>query len=245
MKFSRILLIFGIVAILSIFAVSTTFAACASTEKLTQYKGSFSSNLNKKISNIEQISAFKNNNSKEYYKINIKKNYQNRYKIRSVSVKYSLIDNETHEIINFFYKNYTGKNKNSLKINILDKDNIFIDKVIINYYTKGKIKNESFYYYNNDMSFVGYWAGKKVIAKLVQKGDYEITKFGNIPIMKYQNVKFLTKNKKYKIKAVKLLLTNIKGTKISYKTFKGYGKNSLKIRLYENIFIQDIKVYYY
>lgn len=144
MKFSRILLIFGIVAILSIFAVSTTFAACASTEKLTQYKGSFSSNLNKKISNIEQISAFKNNNSKEYYKINIKKNYQNRYKIRSVSVKYSLIDNETHEIINFFYKNYTGKNKNSLKINILDKDNILLIRLLLIIILKERLKMKVF-----------------------------------------------------------------------------------------------------
>ncbi|OQD59189.1 hypothetical protein MBBAR_5c00320 [Methanobrevibacter arboriphilus JCM 13429 = DSM 1125] len=247
MRFSRFLLIVGVVALVSVFAMSTSFAVSANSEKLTQYKGSFSSNINKKISNIEQVYAFKNNNSKEYYKINIKKNYQNKYKIRSVNVRYAVVDNETHKIRNFLYKNYTGKNKKSLKIDILNKDDTFIDKVTINYFTKGKIKNESFYsyYYTNNFTLVNYLASGKANAKAVQKGDYKITQLGNIPIIKYQNVKIITKSKKYKIKAVKLILTNFKGTKTSYKTFKGYGKNSLKIQLYENIFIRDIKVYYY
>ncbi len=247
MKFSRVFLIFSMVALVAVFAMNASFAASDGSEKLTQYKGSFSSNIDKKISNVEQVSAFKNNKSKEYYKINIKKNYQNKYKIRSINVRYSVTDNKTYKFRNFLYKNYTGKNRNYLKIDILNKDNIFVDKVTINYFTKGKIKNESFYsyYYNNNFTLVNYLFSGKANAKAVQKGDYKITQFGNIPIIKYQNVKIITKSKKYKIKAVKLLLTNIKGTKISYKTFKGYGKNSLKIRLYENIFIQDIKVYYY
>lgn len=245
MKINRILLMIGIVAIAFVFVMNVSFAA--SSEKLETYKGSFYSNTEKKVSNINNVFDYKLDSkySKQYYKINIKKNYQNKYKIKSVNVKYSVVDIKTYEAT-YFYKNYNGKNKNFLKIKSLENDTVHLEKLVINYYTKGKIKHESL---NpniiNNFIATSYLSAKKANGKLVQKGNFKITKYTNFPEMEYQNIKIITKNKKYKIKAVKLGLVNVKNNKVSYKTFKGYGKNSFKTKLYTNQFIAAIKVYYY
>lgn len=67
----------------------------------------------------------------------------------------------------------------------------------------------------------------------------------NFALVKYQHIKVLTKSKNYKIKAVKFSLINLKNNKSFYKTFKGYGKNNFKVQLYNNVFVNNIKVYYY
>lgn len=90
-----------------------------------------------------------------------------------------------------------------------------------------------------------YLTSKKVNAKLTQKIHVKNTKYSSIPSITYQKIKIITKNQKYKLKSIKLGLVDFKKKKIIYKTFKGYGKNSFKIQLYKNTFIQDIKVYYY
>ncbi|MBZ9571115.1 hypothetical protein KQY27_06130 [Methanobrevibacter sp. TMH8] len=243
MKINRILLMIGIVAIAFIFVMNVSFAA--SSEKLEAYKGSFYSNTEKKVSNVEQVFAFNYNNSKEYYKISIKKNYQNKYKIKSVNATYSVFDNKTYKA-KYFYKNYNGKNKNFLKIKSLNNDTVNLEKLVINYYTKGKIKHESFKpYYISNFIETTYLSAKKANAKLVQKLNFKIRKHTNFPKIEYQNIKIITKNKKYKIKAVKFGLVDVKDNKMSYKTFKGYGKNSFKTKLYTNQVIAAIKVYYY
>lgn len=86
--------------------------------------------------------------------------------------------------------------------------------------------------------------GKKSSSKMLQKGYIKVTRLGN-PTVTYQLIKILTKNKKYKIKLVRLSLADFKNNKISYKNFKGYGKNNLKIQLRSNTFVGEIKVYYY
>ncbi len=244
MSFKKILLVITLVAFMSFFAMSVSFAA--SSENLLINKNSFSSNENKKISNVEQIYTFKNNDPKDYLKISIKKNYQNKYKIKSVNLKYSVLDNKTQYVKDVFYKNYSGDNKNFLTIGILSNETINLDKITINYYTNGKIKHENQYPYlytpGDDLKLVTHLSAKKANAKSVEKGVFATKSI--IPVMKSQNVKIITKNKKYKIKAVKLSLVNIKN-KSSYKIFKGYGKNSLKIKLHDNKFISGIKVYYY
>ena len=241
MKFSKILLIIGIVAFISAFTMSTTFAT--SSEKLTQYKSSFYSSADKKVSTIKYTLKSNNEKCKELYNINIKKPYQKNYKIKSVHIRYSVHDNKTGKFKNYIYKNYTVNNKANFIIkNKMYRDNSF-DKLIVNYQTNDKIKSESInpYYSKYKLRINTLWSSIKSNAKSFQKMYIN----NNFALVKYQHIKVLTKSKNYKIKSVKFSLINLKNNKSFYKTFKGYGKNNFKVQLYNNVFVNNIKVYYY
>lgn len=105
-----------IIAILVIFSLVINTSFAASSEKLETYKGSISSNYDKKVSTINYVSKFNHDSSKKYFKFNIKK-LSNKYKIKYISAKYFVYDNETGSI-SFFYKNIMEK-QNNLKINDL------------------------------------------------------------------------------------------------------------------------------
>lgn len=244
MKFSKILLIIGIVALASVFVMNASFAA--SSEELSVYKGSGSLTTDKKVSTIIDVSKFQNDGYKEYCKINIKKAYQKKYKIKSVNIRYSVIDTKTYKFKNYLYKNYTVNNKNSFIVNVSGNDSVSFDKLTVNYQTKGKIKNESITssYTKGELKYNTYFDSNKANAYLFQK-VYLKNDMKDPFTVKYQKIKVLTKNKKYKIKTIKLAFSNAKTNKISYSTFKGYGKNSLIIKLYQNKIVQGIKVYYY
>jgi hypothetical protein len=244
MKFREILLILGIVAIASVFVMNASFAA--SGESLSVYKDSSLGNFNKKIVSIDQVSSWKNGTGKDYYKINIKKAYKNKYKIKSVTMGYFLNDNSTYyETKDMLYKNYTGKNKNSLIIKF-SSEAISPEKLTINYYTKGKIKKETFYPYstNADWKSTSYFTSNKANAKLTRNISIKNSIYGSSISVTHQKIKIATKNKNYKIQSVKLILLDLKKNKVVSNTFKGYGKNSLKLQLYQNKLVQDIKVYY-
>ncbi len=243
MKFRKILLVLGIVALASVFVMNASFAA--SSEKLSVYKGYYSFINDKKVSTIEQVVTFNNESSKQYYKINIKKTYQKKYKIKSVNIKYAVFDNKTDEFKNYIYKNYTANNKNSFVINPLINEWISFDKLTVNYQTKEKIKKESVSFSSKpELKYNIYFTSNKANAQVFQK--IYIKNGIKYPFaVKYQKLKVLTKSNKYKIKSIKLTLATMKNHKISYKTLKGYGKNSFKLQLYQNKLIQDIKVYYY
>jgi hypothetical protein len=233
--------------------MSTTFAA--SNEKLTQYNGSLTVNMDKKVSAITFNSKFYNADSdiaKGQYKINIKKPYQKNYKIKSVDIMYFVTDNKTGKPKNYAYRSYTTNtkntksNKNSFIINTEITRDMNIDKLTVNYQTNGKIKKESISstYSKANLKFNIHLIGKKSSANVVQKFHMNNNRANPI-LMKYQKIKVLTNSKEYKIKAVKLSLANFKNSKISYKLFKGYGKNSLDIQITDNVAVQGIKVYYF
>jgi hypothetical protein len=248
MKFRKILLILGIVSLASVFVINASFAA--SSEKLSIYKSSSSATIDKKVSTIQEVSTINNGNGngtyKEYCKISIKKAYQKKYKIKSVNIRYSVYDNKTSEFKNYIYRNYTVNNKNNFVINTKINDYTSIDKLTVNYQTNGKIKKESTssYYSKGELKFNSYLISIKANANMIQKISIN-GKNVNPFTVKYQKLKVVTKSKQYKIRSIKLSLVNMKNNKISYKTFKGYGKNNLKLQLYQNQFVQDIKVYYY
>lgn len=100
MKYSRLLFIIGIVALLSISVMNTSFAASKKSEsihsdKISQYI--LEDYYKNKISEIKKtyIVNFKKrggDSRKGNFKISIKKSFKNKYKIKSVKVLYTYND---------------------------------------------------------------------------------------------------------------------------------------------------------
>ncbi|KZX15214.1 hypothetical protein MBCUT_16740 [Methanobrevibacter cuticularis] len=226
MKFSKILLILGIIALLSAFAMSTSFAI--SSEKITKYKLYSNSTYNKKIVTIDELSISNHNDNVKlkYYNINIKKKYQNKYKLKSVNITYTY-HKENWESVKV-HKNYNAKNKNTIKIKGSPKY-YYVD-ITINYYTKSKIKKESISLPYNSHKWKGtfYYYGKKSNIKLYEAKNITETQYLTAVDITYEKFKVTTKNKKYKIKEVKVVYYDFYGVN-SIKTYKGHGKNSLTI----------------
>lgn len=249
MKFSKILLIVGIVALVFTFAMSTSSAA--SSEKITKFKMYDKNSYNKKIVTIDKSYSLKNNRGVEYissYKISIKNKYKGKYKIKSVNMTYQYYDENSYKHKNIYY-NYNGKNKNTIKIKDPKKSIIF-QKMTINYYTKGKIKKESTkFQLNSNYKTVTYYYGNKANVKLNERGYNKLDSTFNeyLPRLTYTKFKVTTKNKKYKIKKVQAVYYDDTGLN-SIKTYNGYGKNSLTIKPNEKkylIWIGEFRVFYY
>lgn len=251
MRFSKVLLILGIIALVSAFAMSTSFAA--SSEHVTKYKQYVWDSYDKKIVNVDHLEVYSNLkpssvSSASSYKINVKKSYKNKYKINSVKVKYAVYDNSS-EFEKYTYKTYNVKNKNSVNIKNPNK-NTMIEQITINYYTKSKIKNESISantFPKGEWKSTTYFYGNKSIGVLKEKGYIKRFSGGYYYASTSHNLKISTKNKKYKINKVKLAFYGIMGSFEGAKIYNGYGKNSLTIKSYgsyENSWMGDYKVYY-
>jgi hypothetical protein len=206
MKISKFLLIIGITALLLVFAVNTSFAV--SSEKTTKYKQYQWESCNKKFVSINHFEVSdENGNSKSSYKISIKKYYKNKYKIKSVNLKY--VDWGDTESSNYLHMNYTIKNKNSLTIKD-PKKNLYLQKVTVNYHTKNKIKKESFSFTpSGKWKRTAHYFGITFKGTLKQKGHI-IKEYGCMEVLVMAMLQYLINLKPLqKIK-------NIKSTKLNY-----------------------------
>ncbi|MBZ9571266.1 hypothetical protein KQY27_06885 [Methanobrevibacter sp. TMH8] len=237
----RLFLLIGIFVLVFAFTLNTSFAANeeiwggSSVEKADNV-------YDKKIVIIKEVSYkdYENYVYKNYYKINIKKSYQNKYKIKSVNIKYSDFEGK------YYSKKYNAKNKNRIIIKSLDMDPV---KITIIYSTKSKIKSETTKF-NEDSNFknTAKLKGKKFNVKLTQKGYSYLISGIRWSTITYQKFKVTSKSKKYRIKSVRAFYDDMESGKQKFKTFKGYGKNSLTVNLYgtyEGTGIYYFKIYYY
>lgn len=258
MKFSKILFIICIIALVSVFTMNVGFAA--SNEKITKYKEYQWDKHDTKIVNINCYTINVKDSksyyikSKSSYKINIKKPYKNNYKINSINVKYAVYGKNTYDFKKYIYKNITLKNKNSVTIKDKNADTR-IEKITINYNTKSKIKKESpnLWEPKGNWKRVVYFYGNKSKAILKENGYMKRGQYGCDGSYSYaysptnQKLKVSTTNNKYKIDKVKLIfyghVDNIEGTT----THKAYGKNSLLIKSYgkhNGKYLGDFRIYY-
>lgn len=250
MKFSKFLLIMGITTLLLVCIINTSFAA--SSEHVTKYKQYKWENCNKKIITINHFEVSDENyDSKSSYKINIKKYCKNKYKIKSVNLKYGLYDDT--EFSGYFYKNYTIKNKNSITIKD-PKKNMYLIKATVKYHTKNKLNKESFYFHpSGKWKRTVYYYGAKFKGSLREKG-YIKKEYGCDGGIGYgyaattNKLKISTKNTKYKIDKVKLLFVGGHADTLERtKTYKAYGKNRLTVNSYGNYeasWLADFRVYF-
>ena len=250
MKLSKVLIIIGILVILLFFVMNTSFAA--NSEKIDKYRQYKWENCNKKIVMINHFEVSdENHDSKSSYKISIKNYYKNKYKIKSINLKY--VDFGANKSNYYFYKNYTIKNKNSLTIKD-PKKNLYLLKVTVKYHTKNKIKNESFNFYpSGQWKRTVYYYGATFKGILKEKGHI-IKEYGCDGSVGYgyaatnNKLKISTKNIKYKIDRVKLnFVGGHADTLWRTKVYKGYGKNSLTINSYGNYkasWLSDFRIYY-
>lgn len=117
--------------------MNTSFAG--SNEKLEEFKNYQINTFDKKISEIKINTLIKGNywdQSTKSCKISIKDLYKNKYKIKSIDIKYYDYDNFKSRI-----KSFKLKNKNSFFIR--PENDISIEKISINYKTNGKVKKET------------------------------------------------------------------------------------------------------
>jgi len=228
MKFSKkILLILGIIAFVSIFLMSTSFAA--SSEKISKWDAKITDSFNKKVVAVNIVSNWNDSwENNEYYKFKIKKQHKNKFKINSIKLKY-----QNHE--GTYIKNYNVKNKDHAYLKIPKK--YFVKKITLNYKTKSKLKSESISYkgYKSDSSIITTFNSKKAKIHLKEKGYTVRTEMGGWPTTTYQNFKINTKSPKYKIKSVKILYYS-RGNLEKVKTVNGYGKRSLNLKYYEKLY---------
>ncbi|KZX14861.1 hypothetical protein [Methanobrevibacter curvatus] len=231
MKFSRLLLIIGIVVLVSVFAMSTSFAASKKSEsiysdKISQYISEDS--YKTKISEIKKtdiVSVKKGGYTRKgNFKISVKNSFKNKYKIKSVTVvyKHRYTDDIMDEVEKKVYKTYKPKNKKILAIKDLSASESLgyeFVKIIINYKTSKKMKQETTYlkkYYKYKSTTK--YTGKTAIVK-----DITVSTTKNF----VHTIKVKTTNFKYKIKTFKVIFHNyidIIGT------IYGHGKNSLVVK---------------
>lgn len=248
MKFKKLVLILGILAVVSVFTISTGFAA--SSEKITGFNSNQSITYDYKIIKISHVfKSPSDGKDSEYFRINVKKAYQNKYKIKSVKAKISVYDD--YEITKTYYKTYNIKNKNKAYIKLPNSNGTNwynIEKITVFYKTKSKIKNESTKFqkyatFKSTTKFNG--INSNIVLK--EKGYYKWTAMGEQPYTTYQHFQIKTKNKKYKIKSVKVSYYNRAGFDSS-KNLKGYGKSKLSFKFYDTnyeIFVGAFVIKYY
>ncbi len=203
MKFSKFLLILGIIAIVGIFTVNASFAV---SEDLLTYKGSQYISYDKKISSIDYKYVFKNKKDNANLNIKVKKDYQNKYKIKSVNTKFFVYDKKC-VFKKSIYKDYNGKNKNSISIKIPKYSSIA--KLTINYKTKSNLKKESTnFYMRSSFKQKLYLQSKRSKANVLEKGYNKVNSGKIIYVPTYQKIKIYTKSKNYKIKLIRFMGLN-------------------------------------
>lgn len=240
MKIKRIILIIWIIILISVFALNTSFAA--SNETIDKYKTHQIDTYDKKIITMDHVSEWSTNNynGKGYLTFNVKKAYKDKYKIKSIKARYYTNDG-------IIYKTYNVKNKT--KVILKYKNELYPGKFTVNYYTKGKIKNESINIDSkHNWKSTTYFYGKKANIVLKESGYVRmVPNWGGVPVTNYQKFKVITKSKKYKIKMVKTFFFGMAGVDL-VKTYKGYGKTKLTNRIYGTYEVTSIgafRMYYY
>ena len=237
----RIILLMGILVLGFAFALNISFAA---SEEISTSKTHDLDVYDKKIVTIKKFSYknYDNYNYKYYYKINIKKSYQNKYKIKSVHVTYY-----DYYGSKYYIKKYNAKNKNS--IGMKHPDDLDFVKMTVFYSTKTKVKNETNRFKgDSSLKRTEVFKGKKSNVKLTKEGDNYLISDMLWSTINYQKFIVTSKSKTYKIKSVKAFYYDTETRKEKFKTFKGYGKNTLTAKLYgtyEGEGISYFKVYYY
>jgi hypothetical protein len=203
MKFSKILLIFAILALVSAFAMNVSFAA---GENLALNKSSQIVTYDKKVSTIDAKYLYNNKKENVYLNVKVKKDYQKKYKIKSVKVKYDFF-NKKGVYQKTAYKTYNGENKKSILIKIPNYSST--NKIAITYNTKSKLKKESvnFFMKSNSKKNI-YLQSKKSKANIVEKGYNKISGKEIIYVPTYQKITIQTKNKNYKIKLIRFVAYN-------------------------------------
>lgn len=104
----------------------------ANNETITKFKSYQVKKYDKKIINADKIFMGSDNYKKDkcYHKINIKEKFRNKYKIKSIKLKY--LGN-----YDFKYKTYNVRNKS--KFTLKTSDSIYTPKLIVKFKTKSKI----------------------------------------------------------------------------------------------------------
>jgi len=242
MNIKKILIISLFLLILASVTIGTSHAA--SSEKISASSCKITETFNKKIASIYQVYTSNENGGKLYYKINIKKSFQNKYKILSVKCRY-----DDYGTTGPFYKIYDGKNKNSLIIKPYNDSNL--ELMTINYQTKDKIKKESSNFWENRFKVlrVSKFVGKKANLKLKEKGYYSEEKSKDTYIT-YQKINIKTINKNYKIKTIKAVYYDSNNRVSKTLTFKGKGKTTFTKVIKGNFsdkksFLYEFKITYY
>jgi hypothetical protein len=228
----------GILAFISVFTMNVSFAA--SDETIDECKTHRVDTYNKKIVSVNHISKWnKNYNGKYYLNIDIKKTYKSKYKLKSIKIRYNDYWGDVK------YKTYNIKNKTKVNLNI---NGFYVNKLMITYQTKDKIKNETLNMETkHNWKSTTHFYGKKANIILKESGYATYSPQGAWPTTNYQKFKITTKSKNYKINVIKAFFFVMGGIE-SIKTYKGYGKTTLVTRIYgtyEAMGIGAFRVYYY
>jgi len=237
MKGKKFLAIIGITALVLFFALNTSFAA--SSEKINPGHSKNLDVFDKKVVTITQVSTYHDESYSNYFRINIKKAFQNKYKIKSVQAKISEIEGNKNNLkIRRYTETHVFKNKDSVIVKIPDSNDTKsyqMDKITIFYQTKSKIKNESEKFTKQGTTF---WEtnfkGKKANIVLKEKFHVDLSSKDGRSVITSQNFKIKTINSKDKIKSVKINYYNSKGF-INSKTVKGNGKSVFNFNLKDKL----------
>ena len=239
MKIKRIILIMGILAFITIFALNASFAA--SNETIDKFKTQQVDTYNKKIITVDYVSKYtdKNYNFNAYLTFSVKKTYKSKYKIKSIKAQY-------YTQYGTITKSYAIKNKTKVRLNF--KNGIFDGNFTVSYYTKGKIKNETVNMESkHKWKGTTYFYGKKSNINLKDSGYVTYSPQGAWYVTDYQKFTTTTKSKKYKLKTIKAFFFNPGGIEL-VKTYNAYGKNKLTTEIpgtYPPLGIGAFKIYYY
>ena len=244
MNIKKILMVSLFLLILA--SVTMGLSYSASSEKIGISSTKMTEKIEKKIVSIDRINFWsKKSGDKYYYKIKIKKNYQNKYRIQSVKCEYIDYGYDSGN----FYKTVNGKNKKSLNIKPLNND--YIMSMTVKFQTKEKIKSESTKFWEKRYKILRdkEFRGKKANIKVREKGYWLVDGQGNT-FIKYQKVDIKTTSKKYKIKTIKALYYEMADFVSKTKTFKGNGKTTFTKVIKENFddrgsFLDKFKITYY
>ncbi|KZX10099.1 hypothetical protein [Methanobrevibacter curvatus] len=219
MKFKKTFLSVIFVAIIFIIAVNASYAV--SNEVIEPYKDYSADIYQKKIISVEDIhkSVIK---GEKYYntnilKIDVKSLYQKNYKIKSIKMKFS-----NGKTLNYNLSKFKKRSKINVKINLGNK---YLDKITVNYNTKGKIKNETVNFGSNSKwKGTTYFKGKKSKIVLKESGVPVNEGQGYIKITN-RHFKIKTIGSKYYLKSITAYFIHIEVTMV--KTFNGHGMHTL------------------
>ncbi|MGL4670344.1 MAG: hypothetical protein ACRCVG_07135 [Methanobacteriaceae archaeon] len=243
MKISKIILLIGLVVFVSLMAVNIGFAA---NDDLVIVKANQTITYDKKVSTIEGKYVFNNKKEDVYLNVKVKKDYQKKYGIKSVKIKYYLY-NKNGNYQKTIYKYYNGKNKKSILIKIPKYSGT--DKIVINYKTNSNLKKEVVNLFMRSTSKTSsYLESKRSKATMVQKGYNKINGKKIINGPTYQKIQIQTNSGKYKMKLIKFIGFNTTSKKEQYIDIVPENVNKyvkISYEFYNDLKFNGIKIYYY
>ncbi|KZX10098.1 hypothetical protein [Methanobrevibacter curvatus] len=227
-------LIFALAILFLVFSINTSFAT---SETIYQSSDHQLDTYDKKIVTLKvDTLSYKLHETKQYLKIEVKKGYRNKYKIKSYKIKFS---DKKAKLVKVNNKKYI-----KIKVPLYNS----LSWIKINYLTKGKVKKESTSFKNSKFRVVKFFKGKKSNVKIIQEGITDYINGENFPTINYQKIKITAKNKKSKINQIKLLYRDYTTGEEGSKIFYGHGRNSLTTNLYGTYYgygFDEVIVRYY